>query len=454
MLKLILIIFFLNFIFKKKYIFLNHLILIIIIFIFLIKMNLNNFYYNNIFYIFIYDNIRYFLILLSFWIIILSNLANFNFLKNNYNIYFVFILNNLLFFLILCFLSINLLFFYIFFESRIIPVLLLIIGWGMQIDRLQSSIYLLLYTLFGSLPLFIIIILIYKNFFSLMFIFLNINLLNNLNYYLINYLTFIFMILGFLIKIPIYFFHLWLPKAHVEAPIRGSIILAGVILKLGRYGLIRLIIFIKYLFINFNLYIINLRLIGGIYASIICLNINDYKIIVAYSSIVHISSLISRILTLNYWGYLGRYIIIISHGLCSSRLFYLVNLNYERTHSRSLNINKGLINILPSLSLWWFLICIINISAPPSINLIREIIIFNSLITWSYYIILYILILSFFSSCYSIIIFSFSQHGKLNFNLFNFKIINCMEFFIIILHWIPLNFIILNLNLIFYFKYY
>nr|YP_003734707.1 NADH dehydrogenase subunit 4 [Cotesia vestalis]ACH71091.1 NADH dehydrogenase subunit 4 [Cotesia vestalis] len=454
MLKLMLMIFFLNFMFKKKYIFLNHLILMIIMFMFLMKMNLNNFYYNNIFYMFMYDNISYFLILLSFWIIILSNLANFNFLKNNYNMYFVFILNNLLFFLILCFLSMNLLFFYIFFESSIIPVLLLIMGWGMQIDRLQSSMYLLLYTLFGSLPLFMMIMLIYKNFFSLMFMFLNMNLLNNLNYYLMNYLTFIFMILGFLIKMPMYFFHLWLPKAHVEAPISGSMILAGVMLKLGSYGLIRLMIFMKYLFMNFNLYIINLSLIGGIYASMMCLNINDYKIIVAYSSIVHMSSLMSSMLTLNYWGYLGSYIMMISHGLCSSSLFYLVNLNYERTHSRSLNINKGLINILPSLSLWWFLICIINMSAPPSMNLISEIMMFNSLITWSYYMILYMLILSFFSSCYSIMIFSFSQHGKLNFNLFNFKMINCMEFFIIILHWIPLNFIILNLNLMFYFKYY
>nr|YP_010400417.1 NADH dehydrogenase subunit 4 [Cotesia flavipes]UQS76146.1 NADH dehydrogenase subunit 4 [Cotesia flavipes] len=449
MLKLMLMIFFLNFMLKKKYIFLNHLILMIIMFMFLMKMNLNNFYFNNIFYIFMYDNISYFLILLSFWIIILSNLANFNFLKNNYNVYFIFILNNLMFLLMLCFLSMNLLFFYIFFESSIIPILLLIMGWGMQIDRLQSSMYLLLYTLFGSLPLLMMIILIYKNFFSLMFMFLNMNFLNNLNYYLINYLTFIFMILGFLIKMPMYFFHLWLPKAHVEAPISGSMILAGVMLKLGSYGLIRLMIFMKYLFMSFNFYIINLSLIGGIYASMMCLNINDYKIIVAYSSIVHMSSLMSSMLTLNYWGYLGSYIMMIAHGLCSSSLFYLVNLNYERTYSRSLNINKGLINILPSLSLWWFLICIMNMSAPPSMNLISEIMMFNSLIMWSNYMILYLLILTFFSSCYSIMIFSFSQHGKLNFNLFNFKMINCMEFFIIILHWIPLNFIILNLNLMF-----
>nr|APF47519.1 NADH dehydrogenase subunit 4 [Protapanteles sp. 2 SNS-2016] len=453
MMKLMFMMIFMNFLNKKIYmIMFNHLILMTIMFMILMKMNLNNFFFNNIFYMFSYDFISYFLILLSFWIIILSYLTNIKFLKNKFKLYFIFIMNNLLILLTMCFLSMNLLMFYIFFESSIIPIMLLIMGWGLQINRLQASMYLLLYTLFGSLPLLMMLFLIYKNFNSLMYLFLNFKLNFILNCNMNNMISFLMLIFAFLIKMPIYFLHLWLPKAHVEAPICGSMILAGIMLKLGSYGMIRLMMFMKFVFMKFNLIVINLSIIGGLYSSLMCLNINDYKIIVAYSSIVHMSSLMSSMLTMNYWGYLGSYLMMIAHGLCSSCMFCLVNMNYERTHSRSLNINKGLMNILPSLSLWWFLICIINMSAPPSMNLISEIMMFNSLISWSNIMIMYFLLLTFFSSCYSIFIFSFSQHGKLNFNLFNFKMINCLEYIIIILHWLPLNFIIINLNLMFYFK--
>nr|APF47567.1 NADH dehydrogenase subunit 4 [Microgaster sp. SNS-2016] len=455
MMKLMFMMIFMNFLNKKIYmIMFNHLILMTIMFMILMKMNLNNFFFNNIFYMFSYDFISYFLILLSFWIIILSYLTNIKFLKNKFKLYFIFIMNNLLILLTMCFLSMNLLMFYIFFESSIIPIMLLIMGWGLQINRLQASMYLLLYTLFGSLPLLMMLFLIYKNFNSLMYLFLNFKLNFILNCNMNNMISFLMLIFAFLIKMPIYFLHLWLPKAHVEAPICGSMILAGIMLKLGSYGLIRMMILLKFIFINYNMFIINIAMIGGIYASILSLNINDYKIIVAYSSIVHMSSLMSSMLTMNYWGYIGSYLMMIAHGLCSSSMFFLVNLNYERTHSRSTNINKGMINILPMLSTWWFLICIINMSAPPSLNLISEIMIFNSLINWSNIMILYLICLTFLSSCYSIFIFSFSQHGKLIMNMFNFKMINCLEFIILIFHWLPLNLIILNMNLIFYLKNY
>nr|APF47554.1 NADH dehydrogenase subunit 4 [Hygroplitis sinica] len=453
MLKLMIMMIFMNLLNKKKYLILfNHLILLMILFSILMKMNLNNFF-NFIFYMFSFDFISYSLIILSFWIIIFSYLANIKFLKNKFKMYFIFLMNNLLILLTLCFLSMNLMSFYIFFESSIIPIMLLIMGWGLQINRLQASMYLLLYTLFGSLPLLLMMMMIYKNFNSLMFLFLNFKtnfMMNNLN----NFMFFLMLIIAFLIKMPMYFLHLWLPKAHVEAPICGSMILAGIMLKLGSYGLIRMMIMLKLIFLNFNIFLINISMIGGIYASILCLNINDFKIIVAYSSIVHMSSLMSSMLTMNYWGYIGSYIMMIAHGLCSSSMFFLVNLNYERTHSRSTNINKGMINILSPLSLWWFLISIINMSAPPSMNLISEIMIFNSLINWSNIMIFYFICLTFLSSCYSIFLFSFSQHGKLIMNLFNFKMINCLEYFILIMHWLPLNLIILNLNLIFYLKNY
>jgi NADH-ubiquinone oxidoreductase chain 4 len=142
-----------------------------------------------------------------------------------------------------------------------------------------------------------------------------------------------------------------LPKAHVEAPVAGSIILAGVILKLGGYGLMRVIKVVMKIGSSLNLYIIVLSLIGGVYMRLICLRQIDIKSLIACSSVVHISIVIGGIITINYMGFIGRYVLMIGHGLCSSGLFVLVNLVYERTGRRRLIVNKGIINLAPRLTL-------------------------------------------------------------------------------------------------------
>lgn len=411
----------------------------------LIIINLLNIYWVKINYLFGIDYIRLNLIILRIWIIFLSIFSNNNFVISIYNINFLnlnILLTNIL---ILCFCSINIIIFYIIFESRLIPVIFIIMGWGYQIDRIQARIYILFYTLFASLPLLVLLIFIYKKYYTLIF---NILILKN-NYNFINLLLYIILILAFFVKIPLYIVHLWLPKAHVEAPIRGSIILAGIILKLGRYGLYRFINIFKLIFISYNYFLIIFALIGGLMRRLICLNQNDIKIIVAYSSVVHIRILIRGMITILFIGIIGSLFIIISHGLCSCGIFFLLNLNYERVKSRTLYINKGLINILPSLTLWWFLIFSSNFSAPPSLNLFREILLFNSLIQWRVYLIILIILISFFRTCYSIYIYAFRQYGKINYLFISFNFIFCREYLIRILLWIPLNFLFLNLNLIF-----
>jgi NADH-ubiquinone oxidoreductase chain 4 len=123
-------------------------------------------------------------------------------------------------------------------------------------------------------------------------------------------------------------------------------------LKLGGYGILRFIIIFIILGITWNLFFIRLRIVGGFYISMICLRQSDIKSLIAYSSVAHIGLVLSGILTLNYWGFVGSLTIIIAHGLCSSGLFCLANISYERLLSRSLYLNKGLINMIPRLSLF------------------------------------------------------------------------------------------------------
>lgn len=138
----------------------------------------------------------------------------------------------------------------------------------------------------------------------------------------------------------------------MEAPVSGSIILAGVLLKLGGYGLIRVFPFILLKGVDFNFIFISVSLIGGFLISLVCLRQIDIKALIAYSSVAHIGVVLGGLLTLTYWGLRGAYTLIIAHGLCSSGLFRLANITYERVGSRSLIINKGLLNFIPRLSLW------------------------------------------------------------------------------------------------------
>nr|UUA64676.1 NADH dehydrogenase subunit 4 [Leguminivora glycinivorella] len=425
--------------FMKNMFWLVQMFLFLLMFLFMnLSMSLYNF--SNLSYMFGCDMISFGLILLSIWICGLMLMASENLFKVKF--YINFFLFNIIFLLIMLYMTfsvMNLFMFYLFFEGSLIPTLLLIMGWGYQPERIQAGLYLLFYTLFASLPLLLGIFFIFnsENFIMIYFLkFLNLDM----------YLLYFSMIMAFLVKMPMYFVHLWLPKAHVEAPVSGSMILAGIMLKLGGYGLLRVMIFLQQVGLKFNFIWIVISLLGGFYVSLNCFCQVDIKSLIAYSSVAHMSLVIGGIMTMSYWGFMGSYVLMIGHGLCSSGMFCLANINYERLHSRSLYINKGMMNFIPSMSLWWFLLMSSNMAAPPSLNLMGEIMLINSLMSWCWFSMIFLMLISFFSAGYSLYLYSYTQHGKYYCGVYSFYIGVSREYLMLLLHWLPLNILIMKID--------
>nr|YP_008757959.1 NADH dehydrogenase subunit 4 [Dopasia harti]AGV03082.1 NADH dehydrogenase subunit 4 [Dopasia harti]AHG30994.1 NADH dehydrogenase subunit 4 [Dopasia harti] len=340
-------------------------------------------------------------------------------------------------FLIMTFSASDLTMFYIMFEATLIPTLVVITRWGHQAERLSAGTYFLFYTLAGSLPLLIAILHFNKSLlltFMPMLHSLQPELQNSWSHTALWYSC----LLAFMVKMPMYGLHLWLPKAHVEAPIAGSMVLAAVLLKLGGYGVIRISTTLFPLTNTLAYPFLILALWGILMASSICLRQTDLKSMIAYSSVSHMGLVICATLVQTQWSLNGAIFLMIAHGLTSSMLFCLANTNYERTNSRTLLLTRGLHIILPLMTSWWLLASLANLALPPSINLMGELLIISSMFNWANTTIILTGLGTLLTASYSLFMFLMTQRGKLPTHLTINNPTHTREHLLMALHLIPL----------------
>lgn len=334
------------------------------------------------------------------------------------------------FLLIFIFISFDLSLFYIFFELILIPIFMIIIIWGSRLEKFKAAYYLFFYTLIGSLIMLLSFFYIYNEIGSTSWYYLNIIKLNK------SLVICISIIISMAIKIPILPFHIWLPQAHVEAPISGSILLAGILLKIGCYGLIRFCVLLFYEdIIIIKPILIILSFTAIIYGSMITIRQVDLKKLVAYSSISHMGFINLGLLSNTYIGITGSIIIMISHGFISSSLFIIVTSLYDKYHTRLIRYYKGIIIHMPLISFLFLILLVINLAFPFTINFWGEILIFKSIIYLKKNILLIIIISL---HCIFSSIYSFNLINKVIFNkeskyLINKRDMTKNEFFIILI---------------------
>lgn len=305
------------------------------------------------------DGISLFLIILTTFLFSVCSLVAFSVDKKVRLFFTLFLLLEL--FILASFIVLDFLMFYVFFEAILIPMFLIIGIWGSRSRRMKAANYFLFYAFFGSLFMLVGILIIY----------LTVGSTGWYDSYVFNYnlntqkLLWILFFIGFAIKVPLWPFHIWLPEAHVEAPTIGSVILAGLLLKLGGYGFLR---FVLPIFSDATKFFLPLALtlcvIGIVYASLTTVRQVDMKRIIAYSSVAHMSYGMLGIFSLNYYGIMGGILLMLGHGLVSSALFLLVGVLYDIYGTRLIKYYGGLSQVMPLFSFFFFFFTIANMGLP------------------------------------------------------------------------------------------
>nr|YP_003934232.1 NADH dehydrogenase subunit 4 [Kinosternon leucostomum]ACP30418.1 NADH dehydrogenase subunit 4 [Kinosternon leucostomum] len=395
------------------------------------------------------DQISSLLITLSCWLTPLMLLASQNHLttepitrKRTFTITIIILQISL----ILAFSTTELIMFFIMFETTLIPTVVMITRWGNQVERLNAGTYFLFYTLIGSLPLLIALLSFNTKNGTLHLCTTLLNQTPVPNTWTHTMWSFA-LLTAFMIKMPLYGLHLWLPKAHVEAPIAGSMILAAVLLKLGGYGIMRTTMATYPLPKKLHYPFTILALWGLIMTSSICLRQTDLKSLIAYSSVAHMGLVIAATLTQTKKAYTGATTLMIAHGLTSSMLFCLANTNYERTHSRMLLLTQNMQLLLPLMATWWLLASLTNMALPPTVNLMGELIMIVAIFNWSHVTILMTGLGALITAIYTLYMFSSTQWNELPSYIKTISPTHTREHLIMALHILPMMLLMMGLTL-------
>ena len=317
------------------------------------------------------DGLSLFLILLTTLLIPLCLLASWNSINISIKEYLICFL--IMEFLLLCvFCILDVLFFYIFFESVLIPMYLIIGVWGSRERKVRASYFFFLYTLLGSVLMLLSILYIFYQVGSTDYEVLLSFSFSPLEQKIM-WLTFFS---SFATKVPMIPVHLWLPEAHVEAPTAGSVILAGVLLKLGTYGFLRFSfpLFPEGCF-YFTPLVYSLSVIGVIYASFTSIRQTDFKRIIAYTSVAHMNLVIIGLFSFNIIGIEGSILQSLSHGFVASALFLIIGVVYDRHHTRMVKYYGGLVHTMPIYVFIFLFFTMANIGLPGTSSFVGELLI-------------------------------------------------------------------------------